>query len=489
MSLLALVLLPALLGLLALAAPATGARRALLVGGALLQSALVAAVLAGAGTGGAGPGTAAPTALGGWLALDALGTLFLATITGLFLVVSLHAQATVRGGGGAARAFVPCLFWFLAAMTLVTLSQHVGVLWVGVEATTLASAPLVYHHRDAHALEAAWKYLLLCSVGIALALLGTFLLALAAGGARGPVPLTVSALVAMGPSLDRKLLAGAFVFLFVGYGTKMGLAPLHTWLPDAHSQAPAAASALLSGALLSCAFLALLRGWQVCMAAGLGPFAARLFVFFGLLSLALSAAFIVGQTDYKRLLAYSSMEHMGVLALGVGIGGAATYGAMLHALNHSLAKGLLFLVAGNILAVYGSRATSDVRGVLRRLPGSGILLLVGFFALAESPPFGLFISEITILRGILEQGRWAVAAIYLAALAAVFAGMSSIVLRMAQGQPSEEELRATEPERWSALAPPLLLAAAVLLLGLWIPAPLDRLLHAAAALLGGGRHA
>jgi hydrogenase-4 component F len=164
---------------------------------------------------------------------------------------------------------------------------------------------------------------------------------------------------------------------------------------------------------------------------------------------------------------------------------------MLHALNHSLAKGLLFLVAGNILAVYGSRATADVRGVLRRLPGSGILWVAGFFALAGSPPFGLFISEITILRGILEQGRWAVAAIYLAALAAVFAGMSSIVLRMAQGQPSDDELRATAPERWSALAPPLVLAAAVLLLGLWIPAPLDRLLHAAAALLapGAGGHA
>ena len=477
MALLALVLLPAVLGLLALALPGSGARRALLVGGALLQGALVMVVLR----------DGAPPALGGWLALDALGTLFLGTTTLLFVVVALHAQAGVRGGAGVERAFVPCLFWFLAAMTLVTLSQHLGVLWVAVEATTLASAPLVYHNRDAHALEAAWKYLLLCSVGIALALLGTFLVALAAGGARSAVPLTLDALVRQGHAggLDRKLLAGAFVFLLVGYGTKMGLAPLHTWLPDAHSQAPASASALLSGALLSCAFLALLRGWQLCQAAGLGPFAARLFVFFGLLSMALAAAFIVGQRDYKRLLAYSSMEHMGVLALGVGVGGAATYGALLHAVNHSLAKGLLFLVAGNILAVYGTRATTGVRGVLRRLPLSGALWLAGFFALAGLPPFGLFVSEITILRGMVEQGRWWVVALYLAALAAVFAGMSSIVLRMAQGQPGEDELRATPPEPWSATVPPLLLAAGVLLLGLWIPAPLDRLLHAAAVSLGG----
>jgi hydrogenase-4 component F len=372
-------------------------------------------------------------------------------------------------------------------MTLVTLSQHLGVLWVAVEATTLASAPLVYHHRDAHGLEAAWKYLLLCSVGIALALLGTFLLALAAGGARGAPSLTLDALVRLGHAggLDRKLLAGAFVFLLVGYGTKMGLAPLHTWLPDAHSQAPAGASALLSGALLNCAFLALLRGWQVCQAAGLGVAAARLFVFFGLLSMVLAVAFIVGQRDYKRLLAYSSMEHMGVLALGIGVGGAATYGAVLHALNHTLAKGLLFLVAGNILAVYGTRATAGVRGALRRLPVSGALWLAGFFALAGSPPFGLFVSEITILRGMVEQGRWVVAVLYLAALAGVFAGMSSIVLRMAQGQPGDDELRTAEPERWWAVAPPLALAAGVLLLGLWIPAPLDRLLHAAAAAIGG----
>ncbi len=477
MALLSLVLLPALLGLLALAVPGATARRALLLGGALLQGVLVAAVVH----------QGAPTALGGWLALDAPGTLFLATTTLLFVAVAFHGQATVRGGAGVERVFVPCLFWFLAAMTLVTLSQHLGVLWVSVEATTLASAPLVYHQRSAHALEAAWKYLLLCSVGIALALLGTFLVALAAGGARSAVPLTVAGLVRLGDAggLDRRLLAGAFVFLLVGYGTKMGLAPLHTWLPDAHSQAPSSASALLSGALLSCAFLALLRGWQLCQAAGLGAFAARLFVFFGLLSMVLAAAFIVGQRDYKRLLAYSSMEHMGVLALGVGIGGVASYGAMLHALNHALAKGLLFLVAGNILAVYGTRATAEVRGVLRRLPLSGALWLAGFFALAGSPPFGLFVSEITILRGMVDQGRWWVAALYLAALAAVFAGMSSIVLRMAQGQPADDELRATPPESWWAVAPPLVLAAGVLLLGVWIPAPLDRLLHAAAATIGG----
>ncbi len=266
----------------------------------------------------------------------------------------------------------------------------------------------------------------------------------------------------------------------------MGLAPMHAWLPDAHSEAPAPASALLSGGLLTCAFLALLRGVQVCLAAGLGGFVRPVLVAFGLLSLTLSAAFIIGQQDFKRLLAYSSMEHMGILALGVGVGGVAAWGAMLHALGHGLAKGLLFLTAGNLLAAYGSKAVADVRGAIRRLPISGPLWVAGFLAIAGAPPFGLFLSELTILKGILDAGRWVVAALYLGALAAVFAGMAGVVLRMALGQSPTDELRAGTVERASAVLPPLALGVAVLVLGVWIPAPLRELLTAAARLVGGG---
>ena len=199
--------------------------------------------------------------------------------------------------------------------------------------------------------------------------------------------------------------------MLVGYGTKMGLAPLHTWLPDAHSEAPSLVSALLSGALLNCAFLAILRVQQVLRGGGPGrvrPEApGRLRASSRWRS---PAAFIVGQADYKRMLAYSSVEHMGILALGVGLGGGGGFGAMLHAVNHSLTKGMLFLVAGNILALYRSKSTCEVRGVLRTLPVTGILWVAGFLAITGSPPFGPFLSELVILKAALDQGQMVVAA-------------------------------------------------------------------------------
>ncbi len=215
---------------------------------------------------------------------------------------------------------------------------------VGVETTTLASAPLIYFHRHQRSLEATWKYLMICSVGIALALMGNILLSISMVGSdtRGGTMLLAD-LLAAAPGMQPFWLKAAFIFLLVGYGTKMGLAPMHNWLPDAHSESPSLVSALLSGALLNCAFLGILRAHQICTAAGIADFSSDLLVFFGLLSMVMAAIFIVGQGDYKRLLAYSSVEHMGILALGVGIGGGAAFGAMFHAVNHSLTKAGLFL--------------------------------------------------------------------------------------------------------------------------------------------------
>ena len=319
---------------------------------------------------------------------------------------------------------------------MVTVSRHLGLMWVGVEATTLASAPLIYFHRHHRSLEATWKYLLICSVGIALALLGNFFVAVAARSAGGPtIHLTIDDLVAHAGSLNPLWLKAAFLFFLVGYGTKMGLAPLHTWLPDAHSEAPSVVSALLSGALLNCAFLTILRTHSLLSAAGLAAFSSDLLVLFGLISMAVAAVFILGQADFKRMLAYSSVEHMGILALGIGIGGVATFGAMLHAVNHSLTKAMLFLAAGNILALYRTKSTTRVRGVLRTLPITGVLWLAGFLAIVGSPPFGPFLSELTILKGVLDAGRPVVAVAYLLALAIVFVGMATIFLRMAYGPP------------------------------------------------------
>jgi len=482
---LSLVLVPAFAASLAFALRSDTARRWLLVGTAGVHAALVAACWLGQ--------VPRPTR-GSWLALDEPGLVFLAIITALFLASSIYATGYLRREGAGPRpdfeegvlfadaperVFSGCLLLFLSTMTLVTVSHHMGLLWVAIEATTLASAPLIYFHRHHRSLEATWKYLLLCSVGIALALLGTFFLAVAASDPAGTQPpLVLDGLVAAAPGLNHLWLRAAAIFLLVGYGTKMGLAPLHAWLPDAHSESPSLVSALMSGALLNCAFLGILRTWQICAAAGDGGFMARLLIALGLLSMVVAAGLILGQADYKRMLAYSSVEHMGILSLAVGIGGGAHYGAMLHAVNHSLTKASLFLVSGNILAAYRTKSAREVNGLTRALPVSGPLWVAGFLAITGSPPFGSFLSELVILRSALEQGHGFVAAAYLALLTVIFIGMCGIVLRMAQ--PGEPAAASTPPARrreaLTSVLPPLALAAAVLALGLHIPAALGDLL-------------
>jgi hydrogenase-4 component F len=212
----------------------------------------------------------------------------------------------------------------------------------------------------------------------------------------------------------------------------------------------------------------------------------QLLVLFGLLSLGVAAAFIVGQSDFKRMLAYSSVEHVGILALGAGLGGAGVYGAMLHAVNHSVTKGLLFLVAGNLLLFYRSKMINDVQGVLRHLPITGILLLAGFLAITGSPPFGLFLSEITILKSALDGGHTLTAALYLLFLALAFIGMAAAVIKMALGETRAPENSAKPRESFLLVFSPVILAGIVLLLGVYIPAPLEALLRRAAAILGGG---
>ena len=487
---LSLVLLPMLAGTIAFVLRAHRPRRALLLAAAAGHTALTAATW-----------VHDPTPVGGgWLALDAVGRLVLSITTVLFLACAVYAAGYLRREGEETHrdfgegllfdnapeaTFTACLLLFLASMTLVSVSQRFGLLWVAIEATTLASAPLIYFHRHHRSLEATWKYLLICSVGIAMALLGNFFLAVAAERPDGPpIPLLVHDLVGAAASLDPTWLRAALILFLVGYGTKMGLAPLHTWLPDAHSEAPSVVSALLSGALLNCAFLGILRAQQVCAAAGIAEFGRQLLVGFGILSMLVAAVFIAGQRDYKRMLAYSSVEHMGILALGVGIGGAATFGALLHAIGHSLTKAMMFLVAGNILAEYRSKSTAEVRGVLQVLPASGSLWMLGLFAICGSPPFGPFLSELTILRAALDQGHPWIAGAFLALLAVIFVGMATIVLGMAQGDPLGATPRARRRESAWAIVPAAFFAAGVLGLGLYVPPPLRAALEHAAEILG-----
>jgi hydrogenase-4 component F len=261
---------------------------------------------------------------------------------------------------------------------------------------------------------------------------------------------------------------------------------MHTWLPDAHSESPSLVSALLSGALLNCAFLAIARMHGILAAAGVGDFSRQMLLLFGLISMIWAAMLLISQTDYKRLLAYSSVEHMGIMAFGMGVG--ATSAVLLHALNHSLAKAALFLVAGNILAAFRSKSIKDVGGVFRLIPFSGVLWMAGFLAITGVPPFGLFISELMILKAALAAGSFAAAFGYLAALAIAFAAIAWGLLQMTYGRREIATVR-QEPVRESFLsvAVPMALTCGVLVFGIWVPDPLWRLFVSATAdLMGGG---
>jgi hydrogenase-4 component F len=430
--------------------------------------------------------------LGGWLAVDALGLLFLGIVSLLFFISAAYGQAYLSAWRighrhevrDPERVFITSLLIFLATMSLVTLSHHLGLLWVAVEATTLASAPLIFFHRTVHSLEATWKYLLICSVGIALALFGTFFLgaAASAGGREGS--LLLDSLLRMGPQLDVRLTRTAFIFLLVGYGTKMGLAPMHTWLPDAHSEAPSVVSSLLSGVLLNCAFLAILRAYQICHAAGDALFARNILLIFGLVSMLLAAVFILNQPDYKRLLAYSSVEHMGILALGIGLGPSAFYFALFHAVNHSLAKSGLFLTAGNILSEFKTKSIGEVKGLIHSHPRIGLAWVIGFLAISGTPLFGIFVSEFNILGVAVFQDRLVVAVVYLFLLTAIFIGMAAAFFPMVQGEAGKAPVKKLPPVLWLL---PLFLFLLTAILGIYIPAWLDRLLRLGAAGLGGGQ--
>ena len=428
----------------------------------------------------------APPVKSGILGIDPLGLLFVTTTSVIFLAAATYSVPyLLRGTHDASippRRFVAHLLWFLAAMSLVMLTQHLALMWAAVEATTLTTAPLIYYYRRPQALEATWKYLLICSVGIALALLGVFFLGIASSAAPGGArALTVSGLSAVAAAMPRPWLQAAFVLALVGYGTKMGLVPLHTWLPDAHSQAPSPVSALLSGALLNCAFVAIARIYQVCLASGDAAFARGLLVALGFTSIAVAVAFLIRQGDYKRLLAYSSVENMGVACLGLGLGGAATYGALLQAVNHSMCKAGLFLLAGNVLREYGTTSTEAVRGVWRRLPLSGALITALLLAIGGSPPFGPFWSKFIIFRAALDgPDAWlGVGFAVLTGLA--FLGMASTLLPMLQGG----EPRPGRAEGVLTVVAPLALAGAALGLGVALPPALADMLRRAAATIGG----
>jgi hydrogenase-4 component F len=417
-----------------------------------------------------------------WMQLDPLGELILVVVSSLFSICALYAIGYLRMRADRPnRVFCTCLLIFLATSTVLTLSQHLALMWVAMEATTLSMALLIYFNHNARSLEATWKYLMVGSVGIALALLGSFFLAYSAFVTQRNTELLFGSLLSEAHHLSRPWLRSAFVLLLAGYGTKMGLAPFHTWKPDVYGEAPGVVGALLSGGMTSCAFLAILRVYRIVDAAGEGEFARGILLFFGLLSIAVAAVLMIGQRDFKRMLAYSSVEHVGILVLGIGIGGGAILGALLHVINNAFTKGVLFLSAGNIHRAFHSKSTTEVSGVLRRLPISGALFLAGFFAITGSPPFGPFVSIFSIFSAAIDRGRFAAAALFASLLVVVFFGMGATVLALVRGVGSEAIDPVREPV-WRNLP---IIAALVIVVAMGIAMPraaLDLVRRAAATL-------
>lgn len=412
------------------------------------------------------------------------GLLVLLITSFIFVCISIYSFSYVEETGiGSRPVFFGCMLLFLGTMSMVAISDHPIVLWIAVEATTLVSAPLIFVHRSKEALEATWKYVLICSVGIALALLGCFFITLSMhiNGIDGPV--TFSGLNQVAVELDSILLKVGFVFAVIGFGTKMGLAPMHTWLPDAHSQAPSPTSAALSGALLNCAFLGIYKLHVLMTMAGLGDFSGNILIGFGIFSILVSAIFIMNQPDYKRMLAYSSIENMGIIAVGVGIGGLALYGAILHMLHHSLLKSSLFLSAGNVMISFESKEVKKICSMVRKLPASFVTFFAGFLGISGLPPFGTFLSEMMIVFGGFQERRFVVVGLFIVSLCLVFAGAGKAFMAMSFERSGHD---VKQQEHFLRLLPPCILLLASILFCIWMPEPLVEMIQNSVKIIGGG---
>lgn len=470
------------------------------------------AVGASAAVLGAGVVAATQTADGGVVALgsllraDALTAVMLLVIGAVAVIATWAAVAYVDGelaeGSSvrAARRFAILVPLFVGAMAAAVLAANLGVMWAAVEATTIVTAFLVGHHGGRRAVEATWKYVIICSVGIALAYLGTVLVYYASQHSGGPGghaegSLDWTELVAHADRLDPGVLRIALVLLVLGFGTKVGLVPMHSWLPDAHSEAPAPVSALMSGVLLSVAVYALLR-YRVIAVAALDPaFVRALLLVVALGSVAVAASMLIAQRDYKRLLAYSSIEHMGLAVVGIAVGTPLAVAALLlHVLGHGLAKAVLFCASGQVLDVTGTTRIDGVRGLLGRRPVLAGVFAAGIAALLGLPPFSIFASELALARATADAGLAWVVGVVMVALLVVFVAVARPVAGMLLGagdagdaadaadaaEVGDGRASATRP---AASAAPLVLGLVALVV-IGVLAPLDGLLATAAEIVG-----
>ena len=430
-----------------------------------------------------------------FLSADALSAWMVLLISVVSLATSVYArryfQRDLAAGAvtpGRVREFFVLTPLFGTGMFLVVLANNLGVMWAAVEATALSSVLLVALYNRRNSLEAAWKYVILGSLGLALALLGTvFVYAAACQSHPESLPsFNWSYLMSVARQLDPKLLKLAFVFAFIGYGTKAGFAPMHTWLPDAHSEAPSPTSAMLSGVSLKIALYALLRFHILTTACLDGGFSGHLLLGFGLFSMLLAAPFILVQKNLKRMLAYSSLEHIGLICTGIALNTPVTiFGALLHMGYHALTKPVLFFAAGNIHQTFHSLEFRVIGpGVRKVLPVTGLLMGLAALAAVGLPPFGLFVSELTVIGGAMAARQTTVSVLILVALLASFCGILQQLTRILLGarKPGDPPTDARLMDGVPAMA---LLLGSLLVFSVWLPAPLLELMRQAAGIIGG----
>ncbi|WP_213992753.1 hydrogenase 4 subunit F [Sodalis sp. dw_96] len=426
-----------------------------------------------------------------WLYLDSLSALFLSILGIIGFITGIYSMGYMRHEVDTDEISVTtlCHYYgffhlFLFTMLLVVSSNNLILMWAAVEATTLSSAFLVGLYGQRSSLEAAWKYIIICTVGVAFGLYGTILMYANAANVMPDAGQAIfwTEVLKHTARLDPTLMHLSFVFVLIGFGTKTGLFPMHAWLPDAHSEAPSPTSALLSAVLLNCALLVILR-YYILVSGAIGPlFPSRLLLVFGLLSVAVAAFFILVQHDIKRLLAYSSVENMGLIAVAIGIGGPlGVLAALLHTLNHSLAKTLLFCGSGNVLLKYGTRDMGAVKGMLRVVPLTAVLMAGGALALGGMPPFNIFLSEFMTVTAGLASGHILLTLVLLLLLTVVLGGLVRMIALTVFG--SQPDAVSKGELGWLTTVPMVVLLVLMLGMGTYIPRPVIHMLENAATIV------
>ncbi|MCX7745476.1 MAG: hydrogenase 4 subunit F [Clostridia bacterium] len=387
------------------------------------------------------------------------------------------------------KLYYSLTYIFIFTMVLVLVTPNLGVMWIAIEATTLASAFLVGFHNNKNSIEAAWKYIIICSVGIAFALLGIILLHFSSIHILHGTKLELNWLFLSehANGLQSSVLKISFIFVLVGFGTKAGLVPMHTWLPDAHSQAPSPISALLSGVLLNTAMYGIIRILSIVNKnLGNSTYTGTLLMAIGILSVAAAAIFILPQKDYKRLLAYSSIEHMGIIAFALGVfTPAAVFAALFHMVNHSFTKSMLFLSSGNVFLKYNSRETSKVTGILKTLPVTGLVFFLGLFAIAGSPPFSVFSSEIGIILSAFADSHYLPGSLFILLITMVFIGIVIALSKMFLGNNENKAISKGEINI-PGTAVIVVLFILIVTMGIIMPKELKEMLASASSLIRGG---